>query len=171
MMNGISRAAATLAGAAIAGILLWAAANIGRHSTGGYWAAYGVIAAAGLIFALSQLRSRRGNPPMMLLVVFVPVLIAAGWVLVAMQPHNDWLRAHVLSWSGDIGIRDVVADVGVWLGVLAFGIGYTLGLCFEPPARTAVVTPPTHDRAAADEPVAAERREVAQAEREREAVR
>jgi hypothetical protein len=171
MMNGISKAVATLAGAAIAGILLWAAANIGRHSTGGYWAAYGVVAAAGLIFALSQLRSRRGNPPLLLLVAFVPVLIAAGWVLMAMQPHSDWLRTHVLAWSGDAGIRNVVEDVGIWVGVLAFGIGYTLGLCLEPPARAVVVTPPTHDQAAADEPLAAERREVAEAEREREPVR
>jgi hypothetical protein len=170
MMNGSSRAVATLAGAAVAGILLWAAANIGRHSTGGYWAAYGVVAAAGLVFALSQLRSRRGNPPLMLLVAFLPVLIAAGWVLVATQPHDDWLRSHVLAWSGDLGIRNVVTDVGIWLGVLAFGIGYTLGLCLEPPARAAVVTPSTHDRVAADEPLAAERREVAATEREREAV-
>jgi hypothetical protein len=171
MMNGISRAVATLAGAAIAGILLWAATTIGRHNTGGYWAAYGVVGAAGLVFALSQLRSRRGNPPLMLLVAFVPVLIAVGWVLVAMQPHNDWLRSHVLAWSGDAGILHVVEDLGVWLGVLAFGVGYTLGLCLEPPARAAVVTPPTHDQVAADEPLAAERREVAATERQGVAVR
>jgi hypothetical protein len=175
-MNGVNRAVMTLAGGAIAGVLLWAAAHIGRHSTGGYWAAYAVVAAAGLVVALSQLRGRRGNPPVMLTLAFLPVLVAAGWVLVAMQPHDDWIRAHVLEWSGDLGIRHVVELVGIWLGVLAFGVGYTLGLSLEPARRAAVVVPPTHDRAAADEPVTAERHEVAEsvnttAEKEREPVR
>jgi hypothetical protein len=171
-MNGVNRAVMTLAGAAIAGVLLWAAAHIGRDSTGGYWAAYGVVAAAGLVVALSHLRGRRGNPRLMLTLAFLPVLVAAGWVLIAMQPHDSWLRAHALEWSGDLGIRNVVEHVGVWLGVLAFGIGYTLGLSLEPappaPPAAPVVPPPTHDRAAADEPLTAERREVAEAENENE---
>jgi hypothetical protein len=175
-MNGVNRAVMTLAGAAIAGVLLWAAAHIGRDSTGGYWAAYGVVAGAGLVFALSQLRGRRGNPRVMLTLAFLPVLVAAGWVLVAMQPHDGWLRGHALAWSSDLGIRNVVELVGVWLGVLAFGIGYTLGLSLEPAPPAAVVVPPTHDRAAADEPLTAERQEVAEpvepaAESEREPVR
>jgi hypothetical protein len=161
-MNGMSRAVATLGGAAIAGVLLWAAAHVGRHTTGGYWAAYGIVAGAGLVFALSQLRGRRGNPPAMFALAFLPVLVTAGWVLVAMQPHGNWFRGHVLAWSGDLGIRHLVGLVGIWLGVLAFGIGYTLGLALEPaPAPIEpVVVPPTHDRAAADEPLTAERREV-----------
>jgi hypothetical protein len=175
-MNGVSRAVATLAGAAIAGVLLWAAAHIGRHSTGGYWAAYGVVAGAGLVFALSQLRGRRGNPPAMLALAFLPVLIVAGWVLVAMQPHDDWLRAHVLAWSGDLGIRHVVELVGVWLGVLAFGVGYTLGRSLEPTPQATVAVAPTYDHAAADEPLAAERHAAAVSakpagENEREPVR
>jgi hypothetical protein len=169
-MNGVNRAVMTLAGAAIAGVLLWAAAHIGRHGTGGYWAAYAVVAGAGLVIALAQLRSRRGNPRVMLTLAFLPVLITAGWVLIAMQPHDDWLRAHVLGWSGDLGIRGVVEHVGIGVGVLAFGIGYTLGLSLEPAPRAAVVVPPAHDRAAADEPLTAERHEVAEAENEREAV-
>jgi hypothetical protein len=168
-MNGFNRAVMTVAGAAIAGVLLWAAAHIGRHSTGGYWAAYAVVAGAGLVFALSQLRGRLGNPPVMLALAFLPVLITAGWVLVALQPHDDWLRAHVLAWSGDLGIRGVVEHVGIWLGVLAFGIGYTLGVSLEPAPRAAVVVPPTHDRAAADEPLTAERQEVAGAENDQRA--
>jgi hypothetical protein len=175
-MNGVSRAVATLGGAAIAGVLLWAAAHIGRHSTGGYWAAYGVVAGAGLVFALSQLRGRRGNPRAMLALAFLPVLIVVGWVLVAMQPHDDWLRAHVLVWSGDLGIRHVVELVGVWLGVLAFGVGYTLGRSLEPAPPATVAVAPTYDHAAADEPLAAERHAVAvsakpAAENEREPVR
>ena len=92
------------------------------------------------------------------------MLVAAGWVLIAMQPHSNWFRNHVLAWSGDIGVRDVVHDVAMWLGVLAFGIGYTLGLVLEPmPSRRPVAQRRLElDRAATDEPVTAERREVAE---------
>jgi len=64
-------------------------------------------------------------------------------------------------------VTDVLRDLGTWLGVLAFGIGFTLGAALEPPPRVVeeeVVSRPayerTHDRTATDEPVAAERREV-----------
>src|SRR5437879_3617130 len=104
-MNGWSRAVATLFGAGVAGFLLWVAAQVGRGSVGGYWAAYGIVAGAGVVLALSQLRGSGGNPPAMLTLAFLPVLIVAGWVLLAMQPHPNWFRNHVLAWSGDIGIR------------------------------------------------------------------
>jgi hypothetical protein len=177
-MNGLTRAGATLVGAAAAGVLLWVAAQVGRGSNGGYWAAYGIVAAAGLVFALTQLRGRNGHPPGMFLFGFLPVLVVAGWVLLGMQPHGNWFRHHVLSWSGDIGVRDIVLSVGTWIGVLAFGIGYTLGATLEPMRRertevvpaTAAATPVATDRVAADhvagervpadEPMAAERREV-----------
>src|SRR4051812_11290852 len=163
-MYRASRVVATLAAAAIAGVLLWVATYLDRGETYGYWAAYGIVAAAGLVVALAQIRGRTGNPPLMFLLVFLPVLVAAGWVLLAMQPHGNWFRAHVHAWSGDIGIADVVKDLGTWLGVLAFGIGYTLGLVLEPaPARVEeqVVAPGAYDRTATDEPLTAERREVA----------
>ena len=167
-MNPSTRAFSTLAGAAVAGVLLWLAGDVGRGDTGGYWAAYGIVAAAGLVFALAQMRGRGGNPPLMFLLVFLPVLIVAGWMLVAAQPHGNWFRGHVLSWSGDLGLRHVVDQVDTWLGVLAFGIGSALGLTLEPPPRAPAVVPVTHDRVAADEPVAAERREL-ELERERAA--
>jgi hypothetical protein len=167
-MFGASRAVLTLAAAAVAGVLLYYATYFERGETGGYWAAYGVVAGAGLVVGLAQMRGRTGNPPLMFLLAFLPVLIAAGWVLIAMQPDPNWFRAHVLSWSGDIGIGDLVKDLGTWLGVLAFGIGYTLGLTLEPapavvveePATQPAMAPGAYDRTAADEPVAAERREV-----------
>jgi hypothetical protein len=96
---------------------------------------------------------------------FLPVLIVGGWVLLAMQPHGNWFRSHALSWSADAHIGSVIRDVGTWLGVVAFGIGYTLGAALEPAPRRVVdeaVTPASYDRRAADEPVAAERRELAQ---------
>ena len=43
----------------------------------------------------------------------------------------------MLSWSGDIHIGTIVEDVGTWIGVLAFGIGYTLGTTLEPFGRRA----------------------------------
>jgi hypothetical protein len=158
-MNGITRAISTLAGAAMAGLLLWTAAQIGRTTTGGYWAAYAVVAAAGLVLALSQLRGRTGNPRALFTLAFLPVLVVAGWVLVGLEPHGNWFRDHVLAWSGDLGIRHAVLDIGTWIGVLAFGIGFTLGTVIEPAPRRRIV--PAYDEAAADEPVTAERQEVA----------
>jgi hypothetical protein len=95
----------------------------------------------------------------MLALGFLPVLVVGGWVLIGMQPHGNWFRDHVLAWSSDLGVGHVVRDLGTWIGVLALGIGYTLGAALEPAPRRRVV--PAYDGAAADEPVAAERREVA----------
>ena len=132
-LSGLNRAPLTLLGAAGAGALLWlAGAHVDRSTTGGYWAAYGLVAAAGLVFGLSQLRGGGGHPPAMLLFGFLPVLIVAGWVLLGMQPSSNWFARHVRSWSDDIGILDVVRSLGTWLGVLAFGIGATLASALEP---------------------------------------
>ena len=68
----------------------------------------------------------------MLLFVFLPVLIVAGWVIVGMQPNSNWFAHHVRSWSGDIGVGSVFRALGAWLGVLAFGIGATLAAAVEP---------------------------------------
>jgi len=164
-MNGQMRAGLTLVGVAGAGVLLWVAAQVSRGTVGGYWAAYGIVAGAGLVLAVTQLRGRYGHPPAMFALGFLPVLICAGWVLLGMQPHGNWFRDHVLAWSGNIGIKNVVLDLGTWLGVLAFGIGYTLGLVLEP-MPAAVEEPVGYDRTAADEPVTAERREVDERDRE-----
>jgi hypothetical protein len=132
-LNGINRVPLTLLGAAGAGALLWlAAAHVDRSTTGGYWAASGLVAAAGLVFGLSQLRGTGGHPPGMLLFCFLPVLIVAGWVIVGMQPSTNWFAHHVRSWSDDIGVGDVMRALGTWVGVLAFGIGATLSAAAEP---------------------------------------
>ena len=132
-LNGVNRVPLTLIGAAGAGALLWlAAAHVDRSTTGGYWAAYGLVAAAGLVFGLSQLRGGGGHPPGMFLFGFLPVLVVAGWVIVGTQPSSNWFAHHVRSWSGDIGVLDVVHALGTWLGVLAFGVGATLAAAVEP---------------------------------------
>ena len=129
-MRGWSRAGSTLLGAGVAGFLLWLAAQWSRGSTGGYWAAYGVVAGAGLVFGMSQLRGRDGHPAATIGLAFVPVLIVAGWILLGGQPHPNWFRSHVLAWSRDIHVRGIVDDMTTWLGVLAFGIGAVLGVVF-----------------------------------------
>jgi len=132
-LSGINRVPVTLLGAAGAGALLWfAAAHVDRSGTSGYWAAIGLVAAAGFVFGLSQLRGTGGHPPAMLLFGFLPVLIVAGWVILGMQPNSNWFAHHVRSWSSDIGVDGVVGALGTWIGVLAFGVGATLAAAAEP---------------------------------------
>jgi hypothetical protein len=136
-MYGLTRGTVTLISAAVAGLLIWLATQINDHSTGGYWAVYGVIAAAGLTMALSQLLggwTKWGWPRLsvnVLLIAFIPTLIAAGWVVVAHQPHPNWFRNHVLNWSSDIGILGLVRDLTEYVSVLAFGIGLVFGFSFD----------------------------------------
>jgi hypothetical protein len=166
-LTGARRAPVVLLGAAAAGVLLWVAgAHVDRHAIGGYWAAYGLVALAGLAFGLSQLRGRDGHPPTMILLGFLPVLVASLWVLLALEPGTDTASSHVRTWSGDLHVTGVVHAVGTWLGVLAFGIGATLAAAIEPYGRRHT-TAPTFDASAADEPTAAEREEVAQPTRRR----
>src|SRR2546421_1002984 len=107
-MYGLTRGPVTLLAAGVAGFLVWLAARIDEHSTGGYWAVYGIIAGAGLVMALSQLLggwTKWGWPrlsPAVLIVAFVPTAIAVAWIAVAGQPHANTVQSHILSWSGDL---------------------------------------------------------------------
>ena len=133
-MIGVTRGLATLAGAAVAGILLWFATQVGAETTTEYWATYGLIAAAGLTMALSQILggwTKWGWPRFSIgvfLVGFLPVLAAGGWVLLARQPA-DWMNTS--NWSRDLGIYGVVQDLGNILPAIAFGIGLTFGFVFD----------------------------------------
>jgi hypothetical protein len=154
-MYGLTRGLVTLLAAGVAGLLIWLSTQIGDESTGGYWAVYGLIAAAGLVMALSQLLGgwTKGGMPRLsanvFLLAFIPVLIAAGWVVVAHQPHPNWARNHVMSWSGDIGILGVVRDLAEYVSVLAFGIGLVFGYSFDTtPRETRETVGPGRRRAA-----------------------
>jgi hypothetical protein len=172
-MNGWARALTVLVAAGAAGFLLWLAAQFDMHTTGGYWAAMGVVAGCGVLLGVAQLRGGGGNPPAMLLVAFLPVLVCAGWVVVYDQPHANWFRNHVTSWSSSIGILDVVRDLATWNGVLAFGIGLVFAYALEPAVlgrrREVMAEEPAYttrrplpmERTVADEPTAAERDEAA----------
>jgi hypothetical protein len=136
-MYGLTRGTVTLLAAAVAGLLIWLATQVSDKSTGGYWAVYGLIAAAGLVMALSQLLggwTKWGLPRLsvnVFLLAFIPTLIAAGWVIVAHQPHPNWFRNHVLNWSSDISILGLVRDLTQYVSVLAFGIGLVFGYSFD----------------------------------------
>jgi len=74
------KALLTLMGAAVAGVLVWTAAQLDRNSTGGYWAVLGILAGAGLVLALARLFAAGGpgrpsaSWPTFVL-VFLPVLL------------------------------------------------------------------------------------------------
>ena len=136
-MYGLTRGTVTLLAAGVAGLLVWVATQIDDGTTGGYWSVYGILAGAGLVMALSQLLggwTKWGWPRLsvnVLLLAFIPTLIAAGWVVVAHQPHPNWFRNHVLNWSDDIGILGLVRDLTEYVAVLSFGIGLVFGYSFD----------------------------------------
>jgi hypothetical protein len=177
-MIGVTRSISTLAGAAIAGILLWSATQIGTEGTSEYWATYGLIAVAGLTIALSQILggwTKWGWPRFsagVFALGFLPVLVAGGWILLARQPA-DWMNTS--NWSRDLGIFGAVADLGNILPAIAFGIGLVFGLSFDTegpsrevvdheretvrhtPAPVTTATAGGRDTRAADEPLMADR--------------
>jgi hypothetical protein len=140
-MQGLTRGAITLLGVVVAGFLIWWGASAlpgeGDATIGEFWWAAGLIAAAGLIMALSQLLggwTKWGWPRVsgnVLLLGFLPALIAGGWVVIAAEPGDHWLGSHVRDWSDDIGLENLVSDlIKVW-PALAFGVGLTFGLTFD----------------------------------------
>ena len=175
-MYGLTRATTTLLAAAVAGFLIWLATQFTSDQTGEYWAIMGLLAAAGLVMALSQLLggwTKWGWPRLsaaFFLLAFVPIAIVCLWVIFAGEPGNGWLHRHVLSWSDDIQLGGLVSDFTRYIPVLAFGTGLAFGFSFDttgPVARETVVNrrgavapAPVEDRAAADEPVTAERTRV-----------
>ena len=174
-MIGVTRGISTLAGAAVAGILLWFATQIGTETSDEYWATYGVIAAAGLTMALSQILggwTKWGWPRFSIgvfTIAFLPVLVAGGWILLARQPA-DWMNTS--NWSRDLGVFGAVADLGNILPAIAFGIGLVFGFSFDTagPQRdvvehdvqqgtvpAATTSSDVRDTRAADEPLTADR--------------
>jgi hypothetical protein len=166
-MRGMTRGAATLIGVAVAGFLIWFGASAlptdGDASIGEFWWAVALIAAAGLVMALSQLLggwTKWGRPHIsrnVFLLGFLPALIAGGWVVLAAEPADHWFGSHVRDWTNDIGLEGLVGDLlKVW-PALAFGVGLTLGLSFdtaprvkEPETRPVEATPAQAQRDVSD---------------------
>ena len=188
-MYGLTRGMTLLIAAGIAGGLVWLAGWFGpRDSTGDYSIAMGLLAAAGLVLVLSQLVggwTKWGRPivsaPVFLL-GFLPVLVAAGWVVIAAQPNGNTTRDHVLAWSGDVGIGGVVTTLATLVGPIAFGLGLAFGVVFDTTGERRRVAADEDvvgagheydrrygsvpDRRVEEEPTAAERRHVAHGERD-----
>jgi hypothetical protein len=157
--------------AALAGLGLWGASQVGIQTTGRFWLSMAIVGAAGLLIALANhvgtwtkgLRLRMS--PSTFALAFLPVLVCVGWILIASQPGHGWEEGRVASWSNSIGVLGIVHSIGLWHGVLAFAFGLMLGLSLDGvPAPAEEATPAyagqTDARAApaADEPVTAERR-------------
>lgn len=180
-MLGLTRGMSTLIGVAASVVLVWLAAQVGDDSTADYWALYGLVAAAGLVMALSQLLggwTKWGWPrlsPTVFLLGFLPALVAGGLVLLDAQPDSGAWGA---SWAADLGLNGLAEDLSAVLPAIAFAIGLVFGFTFdttgpvvdddvdvvEERRRTApiderrTVEPVPVDRRATDEPVTAERR-------------
>src|SRR5919204_2050480 len=136
-MYGLTRGPVTLIAAGAAGLLIWIATQLNNGHEAGYWGIIGLMAAAGLIMALSQLLggwTKWGWPRLsatVFLVAFVPAAIAVAWIAVAGQPHPNTTQSHILNWSGDLGLRGLVHTMIEYLGVLAFGLGLVFGFSFD----------------------------------------
>jgi hypothetical protein len=161
-MYNTRRALFTLLGVAGAGALIWAATKVDDHTTGGYWTAYGLLAAAGLVLALAQVLGgwTKGGPlrvsPAVFLVAFVPALIGVGWVVAAGQPVNT-VSSHVLEWSRDLHANGLVNDLREYLGPLAMLLGLTLGFTFDTARSRRVIDERSSEPAVADAPLTRER--------------
>ena len=165
----LTRGLTTALAAGLAGLLLWTATLVGQQTTVRFWEEMGIVAAAGLVLALlpalggwtNGLRLRVS--PGTFVLGFVPTLVLVGWILMATQPGTGWHEGRIVSWSHDAGLMGVIHSLGLWHGVLAFGLGLVLGMSFDTVPMPAPVEAPVPaedvviDRGVADEPVTAER--------------
>ena len=180
-MYGLTRALATLIGAAVAGFLVWLASQtLPAESLGDYWLFVGLLAAAGFALPLSQIVggwTKWGWPrvsPTVFLLAFVPALVVGGWIILAGQPETGWLSEETREdWADDLGVRGLVNDLGRLLPVIAFGLGALLGFTLDtsgPPREVVHVDDrrdeDEHERDRAEEGEA--EREAAEAEAEYE---
>lgn len=153
----------TLLGVAAAGFLIWLATQFELSSTGEFWAAMGILAAAGVALGLSQLLggwTKWGAPtisPSVLLFGFLPTLVAVGGILVATRPTGTEEGEEVAGWISDIGLGGLAEDLSLFQGVLAFGLGIVFSFIFDTLGPRARVL--DREAAVADEDVHDYRRE------------
>jgi hypothetical protein len=172
----VVRGLMTLLGVAVAGFLIWLATEFDLGSTGEYWAAMGILAAAGLCLGLSQLLggwTKWGAPtisPSVLLLAFVPAFVAVGGILVATRPTDTEEGEQVAGWIRDIGLGGLAEDLIAFQGVLAFGLGVVLAFCFDTRGPRARVLEQETETAVTPAGVGYERGTVAAAEDEKTAV-
>ena len=164
-----TRGLTTLVAVGAAGVLLWAATLVGVQSVTRFWESMGIVAAAGLVLALSQVIggwTKGGHTrisPTTFLLGFLPTLVCVGWILMATQPGNGWHEGTVTSWSHSLGIMGLVHSLGLWHGVLAFGFGLVLGTTMD--AVPVVVEEPIAAAAPATQPMPVAEERVTRARR------
>jgi hypothetical protein len=142
-MIGATRATTTLLAVVAAGFLFWVGAKVvdplhnDGLSAGDFWLWMATLAAAGFVMALAQLLggwTKWGWPRISMPVfvgAFLPALVAGLWILFFHQPGNSWLTTHVRSWSDDIGIDNLVSELGIAVPAIGFALGLLFGLTFD----------------------------------------
>jgi len=134
---GLIRAIFTLAGVAAAGFLVWLASTFDQTTSGEFWPAVGIIAAAGLVLGLSQLFggwTKWGLPtisPMVFLLGFLPTAIVGTWVLLASQPDGGWQKTRFVDWTDSIGVTGLVSGLAEFWPAIPLVIGLVLAFSFD----------------------------------------
>ncbi len=144
-MYGLTRGTITLLGAALAGFLIWLASQVDAGTTGGYWSAYGLLAAAGLDDGLLAGYSWRMDQVGLAAPVArtAPARVRPGahrrglgarrrTTTRQLVPESRWELARQ-----DISIDSLVRDLTQYAAVLGFGIGLVFGFTFDTSATTA----------------------------------
>lgn len=146
-MFGVRKATMLLAGAGVAGLLIWVATQVmGTQigSAGEYWAVMGLLAAAGFVLAAVHMLGRAGGgmiphlSPTAFLFGFLPVLIVGGFIVWYGQPSGGLLVGDTHSFANTIGVDGLVSDLTRLLPVFPFGIGIVLGMTFDAIPRPVV---------------------------------
>jgi len=131
------RALFTLIGVAAAAFLLWLATYFSLDSTGEFWGAMGLVAGAGLALVLAQLFggwTKWGLPKVsmaVLLLGWLPAAVVTAWILLTVQPAGGWQQSRFENWSDDLGILDLVNDIGVFQAAVALAFGAVTGFIFD----------------------------------------
>lgn len=133
----IVRGLFTLLGVAAAGFLIWLATQFDLGSTSEFWAAMAILAGAGALLGLSQILggwTKWGAPtisPSVLLLGFLPALVAVAGILIATRPTGTDEGEQVAGWISDIGLGGLAEDLSLFQGVLAFGLGLVFSFIFD----------------------------------------
>jgi hypothetical protein len=127
----------TLLGVVAAGFLIWLATLFDLDATGEFWAAMGLLAAAGFVLGISQLLggwTKWGLPvvsPGVFLFGFLPALILGGGILLATRDTGQGTRDTVSGWAQDLGIEGFVQDMSLFQGAIALAIGLVFSFVFD----------------------------------------
>lgn len=127
----------TLLGVVAAGFLIWLATVFDLDATGEFWAAMGILAAAGFVLGISQVLggwTKWGLPvvsPGVFLFGFLPALILGGGILLATRDTGQGTRDTVSGWAQDLGIEGFAQDMSVFQGAIALAIGLVFSFVFD----------------------------------------